>query len=891
MPCNGEETAEPACERAKGALGGDGNIQADASLVAQIVETLQGGLIAYDGEDRIVMCNAEMSRLYPKLAPVMRLGGNRADILALAYDSGQITRDDETDGGEDRKIWITQREKDRDSELSERTYQLDDGRWIHARNIRLPNGLFVGLRNDVTELKRNEAELIAARENSDRLVEDIQGVIDSMRMGVLMLDRNLNAEIINRAFYDIWSLDPDEAPVGIGFADLLSTCRSKGYYDVPDEDWNDYVQKRCGEVASGDIEPTEFERADGSANIYAVRTLNNGKRLVTYYDITEQKQREAALEEAEQKAVLADRAKSEFLANMSHEIRTPMNGVLGMSELLARTELDSKQKAFTDIIVKSGNALLTIINDILDFSKIDAGQLTLDPAPFVLSEAIEDVASLVSTRAKEKDLELIVRVEPGLPECFNGDVGRIRQVVTNLMGNAVKFTEIGHVLVDVRGEAVEDGVRLHFDITDTGIGIPADMLDNVFEKFSQVDASSTRKHEGTGLGLAITTRLVSLMGGEIGVESEEGEGSTFWFEITLPVAGNRSNRKAAPVDVSGSRILIIDDNPVNRSILLEQTASWKLDSCAAASGKEGLMVLEKATEIGLGVDCVILDYQMPEMNGEDVALAIRNNPGIGDVPIIMLTSVDQTLNSATLRQLNIEAHMIKPARSSQLMEELVKTIQKHKNISGTHSHSSQPAISGSNNDEFPEFIDTDDEDWDGPAGEQENVLQPTSPDLAAFDSNGDTATAIADADPVVEVQTGSEENLDILVAEDNEVNQMVFTQILQDTGRSFKIVENGRLAVEAWKKLCPGMILMDVSMPEMNGHEATAAIREIEKQDSLEKTPIVGVTAHALKGDKERCFEVGMDDYLSKPVSPDMLTSKLDKWLDGGKNQAESMAS
>ncbi len=398
--------------------------------------------------------------------------------------------------------------------------------------------------------------------------------------------------------------------------------------------------------------------------------------------------RRAFVESAESlfKAEAADRAKSEFLANMSHEIRTPMNGVLGMAELLAKTELTPRQKTFTDVIVKSGNALLTIINDVLDFSKINAGQLTLDPAPFRLAEAVEDVATLVSARVAEKNIELIVRVDPRLPAFVVGDAGRFRQIVTNLLGNAVKFTEKGHVLIDVGGEIVGENIDLKVRVEDTGIGIPADKLQSVFEKFAQVDGSSTRRHEGTGLGLAIAARLVDLMGGQIGVESEIGRGSVFWFCAPMPIHEAKAGTEIVPVDVTGARVLVIDDNPVNREILLEQLRSWSFDCAAAESGAVGLAFLDRAAQMGAAVDCIILDYQMPGMNGADVARAISSDSRLATIPVVLLTSVDQVDFGRLVIDYGIAAHLTKPARSAVLLGTVISVIQKARANLGKPAH-------------------------------------------------------------------------------------------------------------------------------------------------------------------------------------------------------------
>ncbi|MBO6816050.1 MAG: response regulator [Rhizobiaceae bacterium] len=372
------------------------------------------------------------------------------------------------------------------------------------------------------------------------------------------------------------------------------------------------------------------------------------------------------LEEEGKRAEAADAAKSMFLANMSHEIRTPMNGIMGMAQLMARTELTPKQQTFTDIIVKSGSSLLTIINDILDFSKIDAGHLELDPEPFDPGRAIEDVAALMSARAAEKNLQFAVRMNMDLPRSVIGDVGRFRQIVTNLVGNAIKFTDDGHVLIEMSGTVDDDTANIRINVTDTGIGIPEDKCKRVFEKFSQVDESATRKHDGTGLGLSISSSLVELMDGQIGVDSVLEQGSTFWFEIPFMLAKRDADIPSPWLSFNRQRILVVDDHALSREIVTEKLAAWNLDSAAAANVHEAIQLLRFMHDQGMSLDAAIINGDMPDLVGLELVESIRSEPAYSTLPIILSSSYDLASEHPQLSMCRIQDQLLKPIRNDDL---------------------------------------------------------------------------------------------------------------------------------------------------------------------------------------------------------------------------------
>jgi signal transduction histidine kinase/DNA-binding response OmpR family regulator len=639
----------------------------------------------------------------------------------------------------------------------------------------------------LAELERAHAAAVTAER---RLWTSIEAIRD----GFAVFDADHRLLGANRAWLRAFRSYP-EVRRGIGYRRLLEVCALNRLVELGEENPADWVARMRARWDARRIPPQVIQFRDGPWVKLIDRRTRHGDMVCLALDITETVAFEARLEKERARAEAANRAKSAFLANMSHEIRTPMNGIVGMAELLCGTELNEEQRLYAETIRSSGEALLQIINDVLDYSRIESQRLALHPEPFDLERCIHEVVALMQPGAQARGLAMVIDYDLFLPTRFLGDAGRIRQVLSNLLGNAVKFTRAGTITLRVTGMIAEDGrQRLHLAVEDTGIGIAAEHLDHVFGAFNQVESETNRKFEGTGLGLAITRQLIALMGGEVWVESEEGRGSCFGFRLSLPVAEEVTDPPRRPEGLTHA--LVVDDRLVNRAILERQLTALGIAVTLCHSADEAL----EAIAAGCPADLVITDHEPPGLDGLALAEALRARDWQG--PILLLTPNPAAIRVADAAALSL-AVLQEPALRRDLMRRLAE-------------------------------------------------LAPVAPPPQA-------APERAEADPE------TLRAMRVLSAEDNRTNQLVLAKMVKDLDVDLAFADNGRIAVAMFESFRPDLIFMDISMPEMDGCEATRAIRALEA-GSGRHVPIVALTAHAMEGDADGILSAGLDDYLTKPL-------------------------
>jgi signal transduction histidine kinase/DNA-binding response OmpR family regulator len=749
------------------------------------LESIQDGFCMFGPDHRIELANSSYLSVFDGLETVGP-GTSYHDVMAIMAEEGIVDLQ-----GEPPQNW-----QDRmcrrwgSASLPEVTIRLYNGRFIKMRDRRMPNGGTVSLAVDITNLMRMWA---AVQELPD---------------GFVMYDSDDRLLMANSKYKEIYKVSAPAMKTGATFEDILRYGLTQGQYTEAVGREEEWLEERLEAHRDANKE-LEQELEDGRWLRVFERETSDGGRVGLRIDITDIKKDQARLQEAMIRAEEANRAKSAFLANMSHEIRTPMNGVVGMADLMMDTSLSEEQQLYVETIRSSGEALLVIINDILDYSKIDADKLQLHSDPFDLERTIHEVVMLLQPSARGKNVALLVDFDMFLPTRFVGDVGRIRQILTNILGNAVKFTNEGYVMMRIVGVCEEDGqTALHISIEDTGIGIPPEKIDHIFGEFNQVEDERNRKFEGTGLGLAISRKLVELMGGEIWVESEVDKGSCFGMRFVLP-ADEPIHYESAKIPQHLKTVLVVDDHSANRMVLSKQLAILGLQTDYCTSGQDTL------DRVGPMPELIVIEQNLPDMTGQELVLKLREK-GI-DVPVILQSDSPGKLDA--LPGAEVSAVLQKPAPRRQLFDAL-------------------EAIAPQGQTTTPE--------QDEETAEPEAALLPHT------------------------------DTLDILVAEDNKTNQLVFKKMAASFDVDLRFANNGFEAVEAYETRRPDIIFMDISMPGMDGKQATQKIREIEAGGY--NVPIIAVTAHAMEGDKEGILEAGLTDYMTKPLRKAALSDKLDQY-------------
>jgi PAS domain S-box-containing protein len=693
-----------------------------------------------------------------------------------------------------------------------------------------------------------------AEENAHAREETLKAIVESSPNSLLILDEHGVVTRVNAAAIRNFR-QTQQGLVGASIATLIKT-------DVP---WQGDVRG----FLQGDLGNAKGHRGDGSEFSVDVRwsefTLHQVRAFtVIAIDITARKVAEEALVAAKEQAEAAARAKSEFLATMSHEIRTPMNGVLGMTNLLGDTPLTAEQRQFVDATKHSAQLLMSVINDILDFSKVEAGKMSIEPIPFDLQVAVAEVAELLTPRTIEKNIELVVRYAPNVPRRVIGDAGRVRQVLLNLAGNAIKFTEKGHVLITVDGERRDANLfAFRIEVSDTGIGIPPTKIDGLFTAFTQADASTTRRFGGTGLGLSISKRIVELMGGQIGAESSgDGTGSSFWFAVDLPEDKSPILEAPPAASLDGTRALIVDDVDINVQVMREWLKSWGMQVATASRGDHALAMLRASVADGHPVLVAVVDFLMPGMDGEALAQAVRADATLSGMGLVLATSAVQRGDAERFHTAGFNAYLTKPCRPETLLATLETLLARpwgwrpEEPILTRHSvnerHLTAPVIAKMRLSPTTGIV-----------GAGAGSVPPGA--LGGTVRSSDGATATTGAHRVARR---------VLLAEDNPVNQLVAVKMLEKLGCTVDVAADGVQAVDMSSKFPYDVIFMDVQMPNLDGLEATRRIR-LRPSTGAPRVRIIAMTANAMEGDRERCIDSGMDDYVSKPITPAALQEAL----------------